>query len=152
MKQLKAVVRASFLMDHILRGNENVNGSGNKILCSHKDYIFPFDDINGDDKIETVFASALIEKPLDKIYIDDDYDMDSFGIGGPDQPEYKTPLSKLVEQGLKLKDDCVWYGCFIKLSELKPGEVKAIEIYKNDGVHDPILIEKYNLSKIKTFM
>jgi hypothetical protein len=117
-------VRASFLKEHILKENENINGSGDKILVSHKDYYFPYEDPEcEDDNFE--FATVLIEKPLNEIYIDDDYDMQTFGLDNV-LVYYGMPLSKLLDYQFKPNADVkdgVWYGCFIKLSELKPHEV-----------------------------
>lgn len=87
-------------------------GSKNVILCTN----YPWALVSDTDEIPLEDIKILIvkfKKPLTDVFLDDDFDMDNFGIDEEPDLDYskEISLSELVPYGLTNSDR--WYGCYV---------------------------------------
>jgi hypothetical protein len=110
-------------------------GSKNVILCTN----YPWTLVSDTDEIPLEDIKILIvkfKKPLTDIFLDDDFDFDSFGIdeeGEEPDLDYskEISLSELVPYGLNASDR--WYGCYV--NNITPDEIIAKKVgFQSDEI------------------
>jgi hypothetical protein len=115
------------LVAKIGKGSTGTTEGKPAILCSKVPFFLP--DEEGDDipQIDVQF-----QKPLNQVYIDDEYDLDEFGIEDYEGAEEwidnhpKTTLADLVQFGLDANnEDLSFYGCYV--DDIKSNEIINIE-------------------------
>jgi hypothetical protein len=116
-------------------GNATLNGynGGNKvILCTN----YPWTLVSETDEVDLEDIKILIvkfKKPLTDVFLDDDFDIDSFGIDEEPDLDYskEIPLSELVPYGLNTKGE--WYGCYV--NNISPDEIISKKVgFQNEDM------------------
>jgi len=109
-------------------GNTTPNGdygSSRVILCTN----YPWTLVSETDEFDLEDIKILIvkfKKSLTDVFLDDDNDMEGFGIDEEPDLDYskEIPLSELVPYGLNTSDR--WYGCYV--NSISSGEIIAKKV------------------------
>jgi hypothetical protein len=107
-------------------------GSKNVILCTN----YPWTLVSDTNEIPLEDIKILIvkfKKPLTDVFLDDDFDIDGFGIDEEPDLDYskKIPLSELVPYGLDTRGE--WYGCYV--NNISPDEIISKKVgFQNEDM------------------
>jgi hypothetical protein len=128
---------ATFLEESDLKSNGQSHGKPS-ILCSRTE--FPWlDEFEVGSEIPFNYKEVIFKKLLNEVFIDDEFDLDEFGIDPEKQDiAYKEigknnlyPVSNLIKFGLKFDENLSWYGCYV--NDIKPNEIISQEIKTNEN-------------------